>query len=444
MTTRRRFCWALPAWKRARISLFALLLGAFAALFPSVLSAQSVSMADVDKAVLVEEWKTLADDLLKTIDNDPTKDSNPVLRLIKGHACLALNRNNESVGLFLSVVAGDDLQKCRRWADEFHQNHPDEPIARYFKGDVLARQGKWEEAIAVFGGSGTVKHPLICNARGVIYLQLEQFERANKDLSAAAVGSEGRLADAYANLGAYQIQKRADPEMGIKCFSQALKLSKDFAFAYYGRACLRVIRGPLDEEEVKKAAAEDFEKALQHAGEALPLLLADLPLANDKDSQALLAIVDNPGSAFVSDTLNLFTRVQANIVPGVLSGAVKDKGTMLTALKPAVQVRVIDELRSKLATQPGGPAFLAALQKPAIQNLRDSRVERMKIEGHLGLKGLGAGGAFDITPRDTVAGDIETLRNIGGSKPGGISVSFEGSTEDLGDWPFTARFAVMY
>ena len=71
-----------------------LLLVSVIVLKPLTVNAQPAQIVDkkVEDAILVEDWKKVADKLGAV---DPETPS-PILRLIKGHACLALNRNNES------------------------------------------------------------------------------------------------------------------------------------------------------------------------------------------------------------------------------------------------------------------------------------------------------------------------------------------------------------
>ena len=61
-------------------------------------SATEVNVS-ITKAVLSQDWQGVAE-LLRSVS---TQTESPVLRLLKAHACLNLNRNNESLCLFLSA-----------------------------------------------------------------------------------------------------------------------------------------------------------------------------------------------------------------------------------------------------------------------------------------------------------------------------------------------------
>lgn len=89
----------------------------------------------VEDAVLTEDWVKVSD-LLTSVD---TQTPFPVLRLIKAHAYLALNRNNESQCLFLSVSSEDELKQWQKWSNDFVTQNSQKAIAHYFKGDSLAR-----------------------------------------------------------------------------------------------------------------------------------------------------------------------------------------------------------------------------------------------------------------------------------------------------------------
>lgn len=53
----------------------------------------------VENVILNDNW----DEILKTLEKDDAQADDPVARLLMAHACLATNRNNASMLLFLSV-----------------------------------------------------------------------------------------------------------------------------------------------------------------------------------------------------------------------------------------------------------------------------------------------------------------------------------------------------
>ena len=79
----------------------------------------------IREAILQEEWGKVAV-LLDSVD---AQTPSPVLRMIKGHATLALNRNNESLCQFLSVSSEDDIKKWEKWSQGFVKENPNNVIA---------------------------------------------------------------------------------------------------------------------------------------------------------------------------------------------------------------------------------------------------------------------------------------------------------------------------
>jgi hypothetical protein len=103
-------------------------------------------------------------------NNLPENPSATVLRFIKGHACLALNRNDESLALFASCLQEKDKRDWLAWADSFAGRHSDSAVAQYFEGDAHARLGEWAKAEAALKHALTLKTNffLAWNARGVV------------------------------------------------------------------------------------------------------------------------------------------------------------------------------------------------------------------------------------------------------------------------------------
>lgn len=243
-------------------------------------ASEAVRLADVERAILQaddgqgtlkEKWKPVVR-LLKDVDE---QTADPVLRIIKGHACLATNRNNEAVCLFLSVQTPEDKNRWLDWTRGFAAKHPRAAIASCLKGDALGRLGHWDEAIACFtlaiDQAPDKEHALAFNARGVAYASRNEFRKARADFDLALASSAHALADAYANIGALCLQRKDGASGGLTAFDAALQLSPCFALALHGRGCVKTI---LSEFE---SAARDLEAARQHAGclAARELLIAN-------------------------------------------------------------------------------------------------------------------------------------------------------------------------
>lgn len=205
----------------------------------SVVNAQSAQEVndEVKDAILTEDWTKVAS-LLSTVD---TQTTSSVHRLIKGHACLALNQNNESLCLFLSATSEDELKIWLEWAQQF-ANDKKTAVSYYFKGDALARLGQWDSAITEFTNALANKthHYLALNARGVAYAKMGQLGTARQDFDNAVTANRS-FADAHANLGARFVQMKDGIDGAQKAFEKALKYSPNFALAIHGLACVEFI-----------------------------------------------------------------------------------------------------------------------------------------------------------------------------------------------------------
>jgi tetratricopeptide (TPR) repeat protein len=209
---------------------------------------------EVVKALLAENWQQVADLLPDEICN-----KSPVARLIKGHACLALNRNNESLCLFLRTKKAEDLQQWFSWTSELGKRNQG-GVANYLQGDALAREQQWKQAMEAFDLSikqGASK-PLALQARAVVHAALAEWDAAREDLI-ASVDGDPLVSDLFASRGAYILQRATDPQKALEFYERALKLSPDSVIALNGRGCARMILRQWEE------ARRDLELAVKLA-----------------------------------------------------------------------------------------------------------------------------------------------------------------------------------
>ncbi len=223
---------------------------AFTILGPSSLTLAEVS-GEGERLSLGQQWEAVR----AALGTDPSKLSDPALRLIAGHAALALNANNESLCLFLSVSRDTDARVWEKWTTALVQRHDKSPIAHYFRGDALARSAKWDEALKAFDRSLRLdpKHTLTLNARGVCRAAKREWDKALLDFVAASQAG-AKFADAHASLGAMWIQKNDAPKGALDAFNRALEISPDSLLARNGRACARIV---LDQWEEAERELED-------------------------------------------------------------------------------------------------------------------------------------------------------------------------------------------
>jgi tetratricopeptide (TPR) repeat protein len=231
----------------------------------TIVNATSIAPVDktVEDAILAENWTKVA----SLLDSVNPQTPPPVLRLIKGHACLALNRNNESLCLFLSASSENDLKEWEKWSQYFEKTHPEKAISHYFRGDALARLEKWEEALTSFNKALELnpKHALVLNARGVAYAGKGKLDLARNDFD-KAIKINQAFADPYSNLGARFIQMKDGAEGAIRAFNKALKISPDFALALHGRGLVKWVLRDF------RKAEEDLQNAVEQGGCGIELM----------------------------------------------------------------------------------------------------------------------------------------------------------------------------
>jgi len=192
-----------------------------------------IANPEIEKALLAEEWKVIAE---KSGPDETLLDS-PVLRAIKGHAYLALNRNNESFLLFLSLRNEADRKAWWVWTEDIAMQNPRNPVAQYLKGDALARLSNHDLAIHSYN-KALEQRPdmaLALIARGVAYAVTHAWDKSLKDLEQASE-MKNPLAEAYASLGTLLILKKA-PDGAIEAYNKALDLSPGYILAYNGLGC---------------------------------------------------------------------------------------------------------------------------------------------------------------------------------------------------------------
>ena len=210
----------------------------------SAFSASKTAISpELEKAILAEDWQRV---VTKCGPNEGLT-SLPVLRAIKAHGCLTLNQNNQSLLLFLSITNDSDLVTWDTWTQEFSQKHSKKSIAHYFRGDALARLGKFDLAIQSFNKALNYNSDFVLalNARGVALAYKKQWKEADEDFERACEIAP-TFAEAYTSHGTLLILKKA-PEGAEIFFNKALTVSPDFALALNGRGCAefaRRTRGP--------------------------------------------------------------------------------------------------------------------------------------------------------------------------------------------------------
>ncbi|MGE0469699.1 MAG: tetratricopeptide repeat protein [Nitrospira sp.] len=177
---------------------------------------------EVEKAVLSEDWAKVLE-LLKDVDaNSPS----PVARLIKGHACLAVNNSNDSLRLFASTLNAESRDHWQQWVDRFVESHKTNAIALYLQGDAFARRRVWNSASQVLDQALKLKPDfhLALNARGVVAHAVGNTIMARSYFVKASQAKDN-FSDAFASRGALTIYENTVG--GEQYFEKARRFSRD-------------------------------------------------------------------------------------------------------------------------------------------------------------------------------------------------------------------------
>ncbi|MGM0489991.1 MAG: hypothetical protein ACQESR_24945, partial [Planctomycetota bacterium] len=191
-------------------------------------------------------WRAIADAIEKANgkSNDSPTPPAAVERAVSGHAFLALNRNAESLRLFVSLQNKQDQNAWLAWTKQFLADNPESTIAQYLHIDALVRSARpsndrqsaaverierWYESFKVEDSEDVSASEVmlmnlsgnLVNYKGAQFL----FETAHYFVPA--------LADAHANLGWRQLQESAY-DKAEKEFETALEISPDFSLAKLG------------------------------------------------------------------------------------------------------------------------------------------------------------------------------------------------------------------
>ena len=288
-------------WLRGVMSQTASLVVALAAGFiTGSLLAQDLQPAD-QRALLNEDWAAVNAGCDRALQLRPS----PICRLLKGHACLALNRNNDSLVQFASADGIGALQAWETWSSSLTHEHPDRAIAWYLEGDAHARLGEWGKAEQCFSKAVVVDEGcyLAWNARGIVaHATGNSLLARTYFLKASKIKQD--FADAYLNRGTLNIYLnavRAAPGAAVEeSFRKAEPLSTDKApgLATVGLGCLYYARGD------HSLAAKCFTSvpsnsclallARQNACANAVAVLAGLALKADKLGISLMTIESNP------------------------------------------------------------------------------------------------------------------------------------------------------
>ncbi len=219
-------------------------------------AAQTSGRPELDTDLLAGKWGVV----VTRFESSPPQ--NVVEKFIFAHACLAVNRNNEAVDIFLSQTNTAATGAWIDWSRNLASLNPGNAVAHYFYGDALSRSGQIEDGIHEFekGLATNPKDALLLNARGVAHAALGETVPAARDFDAARRSQPG-LADVQANIGSLGIQRKRGSKGVSDAFEAALSLSPSFAIPLVGRGLLRTNGWPGSNSSPSYTAKEQLQDA---------------------------------------------------------------------------------------------------------------------------------------------------------------------------------------
>src|ERR1035441_878466 len=463
---------SVRVWKSSAV-LFAATAGFILPLLARQVPATEKVDGAVETALLAEDWKTVANMLASVNPQTPS----PVLRMIKGHACLALNQNNEAVCLFLSGSPTNQCLIWHKWAQDFVVSHSKSPIAQYLTGDAHARLNQLDAANTDFKNAlgmnaGKCLKAMTFSARGVVSAARQNLSGALDDFD-QALSTYSRFADAYANLGMRSIQKKDGATVALQRFERALELSPQYSLALHGRACIKMVLG--------KDPTEDLTNAVRYAGcastQALfrdnTVRIAAYWRGMDKHQLIALESQPQPGTTMTvnfqkADTelhnyLNKPTQYNFNRLAEASEKLTSQQYSTFFSDKVAPALKSDSTLNSTYSKQLGE---FGSWNKSVTPKIADA------------MKNTGAGitvGSLWTDPEPTTKAIIGTagvgINRLGDKlggwaethsqfynnatdaysksmgqefKPGGVDTSFGKAVWDEGDWPFAPYYGMGY
>ncbi len=447
------------------------------AALPSVAEVErAVLTADAGSVSLKETWQPV----VRLLEDVTVQAPDPVLRMIKGHACLAANENNESVRLFLSVQTSEEKNRWLQWTVQFAERHDAVPIAQYFHGDALARLGRWNEAIDCFTAAiqqaPGKQHALSLNARGVLSARRHQWNDAIRDfVLATRIAPE--FADAHSSFGFLWVEKRDGALGALDAFERAIENSPGAALPMYGRVAVRVVLGRYEE------TLHDIDLLIlrkDHLGQLIRQRLIAAVRARQANSLAGAPVDDQAEagsevSRRVQTIQERFQRIQETGVFGTGLTRNRDFNVAVTEAMKAGrdgQQAFLDGMKALQQTNPhlaerAWQRLEAYSQhtdwgKDVLQRAQGiQQHQRWQASAQLGLGDLASlgvrqEGGLRVDYGRSFQGDVDRLtRNQQfydavlntphfETNPGGFKTSLAHATFDTGAWPFDALFGLCY
>jgi len=404
------------------------------ALFSIALGSAAVSSAspEFSSALRTESWEALAEDL-ESGPRDSLAD-----QFLLGHAYLALNRNNESVCMFLLAESESGRVAWGRWTTQFVRQHGDHPVAHYLRGDASARLSNWEEAVSSFDRALQIDpdHHLSMNAKAVALAGSGQWNRALVLLS-ELIALDPDFADPYGSRGTINVKRSQAPEGAIRWFDKALQIVPDFSLALNGRGSVHVALGNWEAAKADLEEARDASACTLVATENLIALelgrVEELArrgdLADSEAGTSMLRSIRTPADQRLSGLQSAHNRAMIAGVGRDMTTAIPDRFTS-GALRNTLENYRIDRLNQArdISNSINRDAFTAV--RTNMINYPDGPAARAWRARGIEVRNFDLGVFNNPPPRL--------------NSPGGVDMSMRGAYVDTGRWSVDTWFGLGY
>lgn len=424
--------------------------------------------AEVTQALLAQRWDRVADLTQAVGPDDPSIE----LRLARGHALFALDKDNESYCLIQSVKDTDRsgeiemLKRWESWTGRLAAEHPGSAVAHHLAGDALARLQQWDAALAAFNRALELDPNLVValNARAMVHALREEWNDALLDLT-KALSLDGDRAASYASLGAFWVIKKDGAKGADDAFTKALAISPDSVAALYGRGCVRSVLGQWSE------AQKDLEAASSRAGclsaalydrtsqilasmkEAEGMILAQSSDENPSfEVQRRLTAMENSGTTglgavdlkYLVTTAGRHPDLAPDIQRGLASVAAKNPGLAANIGRDLAKMDGHNRFGQMVAQTLSGLAVgLSSITARPVVGTRGVGLNTTSVSANLDLKPGMQGWESRITTNLTTIDRFQHSLPAAYS-PRGFKTGLDEATWDYGSWPFEALNALLY
>jgi len=397
----------------------------------------------------------------------------PVLRLIRAHALLAINRNTDATCILLHTNK-QDRQAWLKWTSEMVRRYPNQPASHYLHADALARQMRYPEAIAEFSRAMTLAphEALALNARGQAYAAVGDWSHAAVDFEDAA-RADPRLADAPASRAWLFIQKKAGARGAVTWFTRALEITPGFVMARHGLGCAEMALGRIRDGSRDFAAPARTCAARLAAENALEVVAFLRGMSREELAESLGR--GAPGTTLErsfsgtqsaldawrqNPTQHNFNRVMNatnSASPAEQRAWVQHTLDPLLHAHPDLAARAGPELREvarwnsglggMMGHLIGGLSMSAAAALASFRNpYTTGAAAALAGAGHITEAGLTQWSHRNVALSGLMEHNSAVLHHAPGITwtPGGAYLSHENARLDDGEWPFTADYGLLY